>query len=426
MPFISRHYFIYLLYGFICYSGTAYAQKEISVSVADDIDIAVEVFKPLNEKSSKHLMLWLAPEYGFRPGHRNMAELLTGQNIEVWQADIVESLFMPRGSGSIRKLNGKYTADLIEYAHRTTGKKIIVTGDSYAAINALIGAHQWQNRKHASAYLIGALLFTPASYASIPPLGLDPEYMPIMDATNIPLMIYQTSNSRNSNQFKTVLEKLQQHDNPVYVKMVPQIMSLFYSEHPVDAIKKQRRALAPNIKKMLSVLSKHNVPVKPHPLPQNLAHNQSNNSGIDIYLKKYKGTNQPLSIKLFDAHDRPYIKDDFTGKVTVINFWATWCPPCVEEIPSLNRLNEKMQGKPFDLISVNYAEDKQTILNFLKKVDVDYPVLLDNDGQFAKKWNVVTYPSTFIIDTHGNIVYGVNAAIAWDDPEFIKKIQTLF
>jgi len=422
MSFIRNHYFTFLLYGFICFSQVAYSQEEITVTVSDEIDIAFEIFKPLNEKSSEYLMLWLAPEYGFRPGHRIMAQLLTKQNIEVWQTDIVESLFMPRGSGSIRKLNGKYTADTIEYAHKTTGKKIIIAGDSYAAINALIGAHQWQNRKHDSTHLIGAMLFTPSSYASVPPLGLDPVFMPIMDATNIPLIIYQTKNSRNINQFKTVLEKLQQHNNPVYVKMIPEVMSLFYSEQPVDAINKQRRALAPNIKKMLAVLDKHNIPARPLPLTKN----SSTDSGIDIYLKKYKGTNQPLSIKLLDAHDRPFVKNDFTGKVTVINFWATWCPPCVEEIPSLNRLNKKMRGKPFDLISVNYAEDKQTILKFLKKVDVDYPVLLDNDGEFAKKWNVITYPSTFIIDTHGNIIYGVNAAIVWDDPAFIKKIQALF
>jgi len=424
MSFIRSGYFTFLFYSFICYSQAAYSQEEVTVSVSDDIDIAIEVFKPLNEKSSEYLMLWLAPEYGIRPGHQIMAKLLTRQNIEVWQTDIVESLFLPRGSGSIRKLNGKYTADIIEYAHKNTGKKIIVAGDSYAALNALIGAHQWQLRKHDSAYLIGAILFTPSSYASVPPLGLDPEFMPIMDATNIPLMIYQTRNSRNINQFKTVLEKLQQHNNPVYVKMIPQVMSLFYSEQPADAIKKQRQTLAPNIKKMLAVLDKHNIPSRPQPLP--LAQNSNTDSGIDVYLKKFKGTNQPLSINLFDAHDRPFVKTDFTGKVTVINFWATWCPPCVEEIPSLNRLNEKMRGKPFDLISVNYAEDKQTILKFLNNVNVDYPVLLDNDGQFAKKWNVIAYPSTFIIDTHGNIIYGVNAAIVWDDPEFVKIIKSLF
>ena len=84
-----------------------------------------------------------------------------------------------------------------------------------------------------------------------------------------------------------------------------------------------------------------------------------------------------------------------------------------------------MAGLPFELISINYAEDKQAILNFMKKVNVEFPVLLDQEGNFAQKWNVITFPSTFIIDKEGKIQYGVNAAIEWDDPEFIKKIKSM-
>ena len=76
-------------------------------------------------------------------------------------------------------------------------------------------------------------------------------------------------------------------------------------------------------------------------------------------------------------------------------------------------------------ITINYAEDNKTILDFMKKINVEFPVLMDQDGNFAKKWNVITYPSTFVIDKNGKIIYGVNAAIEWDDPEFIEKIKSL-
>jgi len=407
---------------FALYSGACYSQDEISVTTSSDVEISISRFKPTEKKPGKYLIVWLAPEYGFRAGHRNLAQLLAEQQIEVWQSNIVESLFLPQSTTSLKQLDGNYVADVIEYAHKTTGKKIIVAGDAYASVNALMGAHQWQGRKHTSPYLIGAILFSPYSYAYIPPLGLDPEFMPIIDATNIPLMIYQAQNSGNISQFQIVLQKLQQHNNPVYTKMIPDVMSLFYKKTPTEAFKKQTKLLAPNIKKMLGILEKHTMPSTPLPL----AKKQQPKNGVDIYLKAFKGNNKPLAINLFDAHDKPYIKNDFTGRVTVINFWATWCPPCVEEIPSLNRLKHKMQGKPFDLISINYAEDKQTILKFLKNVDVDFPVLVDQDGGFAKQWNVITYPSTFVIDTHGKIIYGVNAAIIWDDPELIDIINSLF
>lgn len=119
------------------------------------------------------------------------------------------------------------------------------------------------------------------------------------------------------------------------------------------------------------------------------------------------------------------VKSSLKGQITIINFWATWCPPCVEEIPSLNRLKKKIKGHPFELISINYAEDKNTILNFMKKVDVEFTVLLDKNGDFANKLNVITYPSTFVIDTNGNIKYGVYAAIEWNNPEILQKLKLL-
>ena len=84
-----------------------------------------------------------------------------------------------------------------------------------------------------------------------------------------------------------------------------------------------------------------------------------------------------------------------------------------------------MSGLDFELISINYAEDSETILKFMKEVNVEFPVLLDQSGNFAKQWHVITYPSTFVIAPDGNIKYGVNAAIEWDDPEFITIIKSL-
>jgi thiol-disulfide isomerase/thioredoxin len=132
-----------------------------------------------------------------------------------------------------------------------------------------------------------------------------------------------------------------------------------------------------------------------------------------------------MTFALPDISGNTIVKADFAGKVTVVNFWATWCPPCIEEIPSLNRLKQKMEGRPFELISINYAEDRKTVLNFMQRVKVDFPVLLDHSGATAHRWNVITYPSTFVIDRQGKFRYGVNAAIEWDAPELIRKLESL-
>ena len=395
----------------------AFAENEITIPISSDIEITVEQYPAKGD----YLIIWLAPEYGIRQGHRSLARLLMKQNIEVWQANIIESLFLPQGTRSLKNLKGKYVADLIQQAHKKTGKKILVLGDSYATLSALRGAHQWQSKKQTNSYFIGAILFSPYTYSSIPPLGQLPEYMPIVSATNIPMMVYQSKRGGTFSQFNILIEKLSSHGSPVYTRFLPNIMSLFYSESPTPEMIKQSKYVARNIKKMILVLEKHKVPSR----PVKLTTNNINKSGVDIYLKEYKGDIVPLPINLKNSHGKRVIKENYKNKITIINFWATWCPPCIEEIPSLNRLNKKMKGLPFELISINYAEDKKTILEFMKNVSVEFPVLLDKDGQFATKWNVITYPSTFVIDKKGNIKYGVNAAIDWDSPEFIAKIKLL-
>jgi thiol-disulfide isomerase/thioredoxin len=172
-------------------------------------------------------------------------------------------------------------------------------------------------------------------------------------------------------------------------------MSLFYEQPPTINMINNLKTLPGNIGTMIALLEKHQVPPEPVPLKKTI----KNKSGIDITHKEFKGNNIPVAIKLQDINGNTLTKDDFTGKITLINFWATWCAPCIEEIPSLNRLKNKMAGLPFELISINYAENKKTIKDFMKEVNVEFPVLLDHNGDFAKKFNVIVYPSTFVIDT---------------------------
>jgi len=393
------------------------AQETLVVPVADDNELEIIQFPA----SGEFLLVWLAPEYGFGDAHHSMATRLSQQGIEVWQSDIAESLFLPHGVSSLKQLDGKYVADLISYAHRATGKKIAVAGDSYAAALALRGVYHWQNRGLPETYMIGTVLFTPYSYAYMPPLGLAPEYLPIVDSSNIPMMIYQATNSATSNHFDDLLTRLRQNNSPIYTRMVPDIMSLFYQGEADMTLKPGTDPIAISIRKILPLLAGHKVPGQVIPIKQI----DRRKSGIDIALKTFEGEVKAAPIFLTDINGKAFIRENFAGQVTVINFWASWCPPCVEEIPSLNRLKEKMTGKPFELISINYAESEKTISAFLEAVKVDFPVLLDPDGDYARKWRVVSFPSTFVIDSHGEIRLGVNAAIEWDAPEQIERLESL-
>jgi len=84
-----------------------------------------------------------------------------------------------------------------------------------------------------------------------------------------------------------------------------------------------------------------------------------------------------------------------------------------------------LADRPFELISINFAEKRDTVAAFMQRVKVDFPVLLDVDGRHAEAWNIISYPSTFVIDPQGRIRYGVNAAIDWDDPDILPKLEAL-
>jgi thiol-disulfide isomerase/thioredoxin len=397
-------------------ASALHAQQNFSLPVGDDTEVDIVRYAA----DGDYLLLWLAPEYGFREAHRQLARRLPDEGIEVWQTSLAEALFMPNGATTMRQLDGSLVADLIAGAHATSGKRILLAGDSYATLPVLAGAHQWQQR-HDADYLLGAVLFTPYAYASIPPLGQEPEYMPIVDATNIPLLVFQAQNSATRHRFDELLERLRRHGSPVYTRMIPDLMSLFYEEPPSAAMHDGSAPIPRSLRQLLPLLEQHSVPRDPVPMRSAAA----TDGGIDIYLREFTADLRPLPLDLDDIDGRRVVKTDFTGQVTMINFWASWCGPCVEEIPSLNRLQQKMAGKPFELISINFAEDRQTVAAFMERVRVDFPVLLDIDGKQADAWRVVTYPSTFVIDSRGRIRYGVNAAIDWDDPSMLEKLEAL-
>ena len=135
------------------------------------------------------------------------------------------------------------------------------------------------------------------------------------------------------------------------------------------------------------------------------------------------GASPPLALKDLDGKQRAL--PDYRGKVVVLNFWATWCAPCIEEMPSFERLATKLADEAFALVTVNFGEKPARITPFLKKIDVDVPVWLDTDMRASKAWVKRGLPTTYIIDADQNIRYQVLGELAWDAPEVVAKIREL-
>lgn len=143
-------------------------------------------------------------------------------------------------------------------------------------------------------------------------------------------------------------------------------------------------------------------------------------------LKVYKGNPQPPSLLLPDLAGKMQSLASFKGKVVLLNFWATWCPPCRIEMPSMWRLKNKLKGKPFEVLAVDMGEDKKIVRAFMPDdMERDFVVLLDTEGIALKEWKIFAFPTSFLIDKKGKIRYALYGGIEWDGPVETKIVEML-
>ncbi|QKT02776.1 TlpA family protein disulfide reductase [Ectothiorhodospiraceae bacterium 2226] len=116
---------------------------------------------------------------------------------------------------------------------------------------------------------------------------------------------------------------------------------------------------------------------------------------------------------------------DYRGKAVILNFWATWCPPCLEEMPAMQRAWEQVQDEDIVLIAINVGEDEDTVFTFLADYPVDFPLLLDEDSTVIADWPVRGIPTTFVIDPQGRMAYRAIGGRDWDQPEMLDPVRAL-
>jgi thiol-disulfide isomerase/thioredoxin len=130
-------------------------------------------------------------------------------------------------------------------------------------------------------------------------------------------------------------------------------------------------------------------------------------------------------LNLSDLGGTQHSLDAYRGKVVLVNFWATWCAPCLVEMPGMQRLLDAMEGQPFTILAVNVKETKATAWRFMNLLKVNFPALLDSDGTATAAWEVQFYPTSFLIDSAGNIRYTAHGMIDWDSDEIRQIIEQL-
>ena len=131
--------------------------------------------------------------------------------------------------------------------------------------------------------------------------------------------------------------------------------------------------------------------------------------------------------QLKDMDGAQYSLDNYRGKVVILNFWATWCPPCRREIPSMEALHQAFKDEAFAILAINEWETEDHVFAFMGELPVEpgFPILFDPDSEVAQSFGVKGLPTTLLLDTQGRIVYRAVGGRDFDHPAVKKIIRDL-
>lgn len=116
---------------------------------------------------------------------------------------------------------------------------------------------------------------------------------------------------------------------------------------------------------------------------------------------------------------------ELTGNVVLVNFWASWCGPCRQEMPLLDAIHKKYEPLGFTVLGINVEEQVANAKSFIDERPVDFPILFDSNNQVSKLYNVIAMPTTVVIDRDGKIRYIHQGYQSGDEVKYRKMVKTL-
>ncbi len=368
-------------------------------------------------------LLWLPPESGFGPSQHAIASALSEQGFDIWLVDLFSSYFLPTVASSLERIPAADIAELIEQAQDQ--RPLLLLGSGRGTLPLLRGVHHWQ-RLHPNRPPPPVLLLSPQFYQRDPVPGRPARLMPVTGRTNLQLFILQPKKSPWFWKLTEVLPVLEGSGSEVYLQVLPDLRDRFHFRP--DAARTEQAAAnrlpvwltrAARLMLKLPARARPVMAIEQPPPP-------TSPGKTERILSPWTANPQPPALRLPDLEGRLHTLNDYRGQVVLVNFWASWCPPCVHEMPSMQRLADTYSDDGFTVLAVNMAEEQATVRRFLnERVQVRFTILMDQNGRALKNWGVFAFPTSFLLDRQGRIRYALYGAIEWDREDVQQILQTL-
>ena len=399
------------------FADTAEAEY-FDLPLNDDTEVSITRFGNDGDR-----ILWIPSEYGIRKQeHYRILSALADLRHEVWLAELHESYFIPAGRSSYTEIPVDDITALIEKSLPKDNRKLFIVSTGRAAVLSVLALNRWQAETGGKEHFAGIVMIHPNFQADTPTPGTAMQYLPLVDTTQLPIFIIQPQKSNKYWYLNNLVSRLSDGGSKVYTQVIEQASDGYHARpRTSDAEKQMAEKLPEDIVRATQLLSKTEVEIR----RQQATGVPWKVSSIAESLQPYPGNTRAHPLALSDINGVAHDLQDYRGKVVLLNFWATWCPPCVEEIPSLGRLQEAFSKDDLVVLSVNNGESKKDVQAFLLQVHAHLPVLLDPDGTTVKQWKVIAFPMTFVIGRDGIIKLAYFGGLEWDKPNVVTQIQEL-
>lgn len=419
---LAVHIAIGLIFLWILLSSVQ-ASESFDLPLNSGEEVTIKVYPATFSEADKPTLIWFTEGYSSRKPFKTLISEFNDLGYEFWQVDLLESYFLERTPTNVRSLSGEGVAAVLQYANQQssqTGKPFVPISTGRMSLILLRGSRLWQLNQHPNngvGQLKQVVTFFPNFFDAPKKAGDAPRLFPIVSSSSLPITVVQPSEGTYKWKLPLIIKALESSQSQVTIASAANSRDWYFLRRDPTELEKQEGAKIPE--RFEAWLKAGQVSPELHFKPvDNL---QSTTATMSM--KGLVAINKRMApdFELTDIKGKKIHLSNKRGKVILLNFWASWCPPCVKEIPSMNRLAKSFDENQFEIVSVNFKETPETIAKFLKNAQVDFPVLVDLDGKVSNQYEIFAFPSSFIIDAQGQLRYSVNTAIEWDESH-VKQV----